>query len=917
VATDPQDIERDPYTEDPSTVIGRGSVPAATNPPLALSCTFAAHELVAERYEVVQFLGGGSMGEVYEANDTTLNLHVALKVIRPEIAADKRAVARFFREIQLARKVTHPNVCRIFDVGFHRSQNKIDADSEFPDAPFLTMELLRGETLADRLGRGGPMTTGEALPILQQVAAGLDAAHQAGVVHRDFKCGNVILVPAADSKRAVVTDFGLARTNAADDSTSGSISLVDEIVGTPEYMAPEQVKGLAATSAIDIYALGVAIYAMVTCHYPFKGDSSRETALMRLEEEPPAPHTYVADLDSTWETVILRCLARDPNDRFQCATDVVKALLGEASERTGTVTPSKYSALRFVRQHRAATLSVLGLLLLAVLFAAVPDLRHTLQNISIANGVPEDKQLAVLPFTALSGDRDDAAFARGLSETLTARLTKLTERHSLQVIPSTEIRSSKIDTVRQARQEFGVNLGLEGVVERSGPMVRVTYHLVDAKHARQLHGDTITAPASDPFSLQDAVATSVERALEIELQPQERSALTPPRTTEPVAYDFLLQGRGYLQEYIKPGNLENAISEFNHALELDANYAPAYAGLGEAYWYSYEGTRDPSWVNKATEACGRALQRDERSAQAHNCLGTVYQGTGKYELAALQFQRALDLEPTSDDAVRGLASAYAYLNKPAEAEETYRRAISLRPQYWRGYNMLGAFYYAHARYDDAAKMFRQVIALAPDNYRGYSNLGAMYLLQGRYADAIPLFERAVSIQPTADAYSNLGSTYFRLRHFPEAARTFVQAVKLNDRDYTMWGNLADAEERIPVKRSQAIADYKKAIAMAEQELQVNPRDTTVLSNLADYYSMVGNRDKALTSLAQSLALAPDDPSVSFKAAQVYEQLGDSNDAVKWLAQALKQGYSPTSARDDPALDTLRLDPRVQTLLQSR
>ena len=494
-------------------------------------------------------------------------------------------------------------------------------------------------------------------------------------------------------------------------------------------------------------------------------------------------------------------------------------------------------------------------------------------------------------------------------------MTKLTEKHALQVIPARELTNNRIETVRQARQEFGVNLGLEGSVQQSGSMLRVSYQLVDAKTLRQIRGDTITASVSDPFTLQDAVADSIVRALEIELQPNERTGLTADRTTQPSAYDFFLQGRGYLQEYPKTGNLESAFTEFNRALVLDANYAPAYAGLGEAYWYSYEGTRDPAWVNKATEACGRAVQLDERSAEAHICLGTVYQGTGKYELAALQFQRALEREPTSDDAVRGLASSYAQLNKPGEAEETYRRAIALRPQYWLGYNMLGAFYYAHARYDDAAKMFRQVVALAPDNYRGYSNLGAMYLYQGRYTEALPLFERAAAIQPTADAYSNLATTYFHLRQFPESAHTFEKAVSLNERSYVLWGNLADAEDRTHGRRAQAQEAYRKAISLAEKELQVNPRDTGVLGDLADYHSMLGKRAQALSYLRQALALGPGNASIKFQAAQVYVQLGDNNTAVRWLAEALKAGYSPTLVRDSPAMDNLRSDPRVQELLR--
>ncbi len=867
---------------------------------------FQPGDFIAGRYEVVRFVGRGAMGEVYEVNDTHLGEHVALKVLSSSISCNERAALRFRREIQLARKITHPNVCRIYDLGFHLKPSQAKQSDDFSPVAFFTMELLQGCTLSHRIYSAGRMKSAEALPLVEQLARGLDAAHNAGIVHRDFKCGNVMLVPPGDGKRAVITDFGLARTSATTDGDAGSISAVDEVVGTPDYMSPEQVRGDDATPASDIYALGLVIYAMVTGQLPFKGSSARQRALKRLEEKPVLPRHYVPELDRNWEKAILQCLTREPKDRPEHATDVVRIIHGETVGRGG---------LRSLL-HSRLFIGILAVLVLMTLPAIIPTIRKKLWNHPAPQPIAEAKQLAVLPFTAVNADEQTTAFAKGLSETLTTSLTRLTERHALQVIPASEVRSNRVENLPEARREFGVNLGLEGSVERSGPMVRVTYRLIDAQTARQLRGETLTALASDPFSLEDQVAASVARALELELNPQEQSILTPARTTEPAAYDFFLRGRGYLQDYQKPENLKSAISVLRHALELDAKYAPAYAGLGEAYWYKYEATRDTSWVNRATQACESAIQLDERSAEAHQCLGAVYQGTGKYELAALQFQRAFELDPTSDDAVRGLASSYASIGKTTEAEETYRRAISLRPQYWRGYNMLGAFYYGHARYNDAAKMFRQVIALAPDNYRGYSNLGAAYLIQSDYASAVPLFQRAVAIQPTADAYSNLATSYFYLRRFGDSASTFDEAVKLNNHNYVMWGNLANAEHRTPDRHGEALAAYQKAILFAEQQLQVNSRDAGLLGDLADYYSMLGDKSRAEEYITRALSYAPDNASVSFKAAQVYVQLGDSNRAVELLRKALAAGYPRTIVRDSPVMDPLRSDPRMQQMLRS-
>ncbi len=864
---------------------------------------FLPGQLIAQRYKIIQFIGRGAMGEVYEVRDTSLNENVALKVLCSDISLNERAGERFKREIQLARRVTHPNVCRIFDVGYHCERYP---EGTILEVTFFTMELLSGPTLSDRIHTTGRLSPLDALPLIEQLAAGMDAAHKAGIVHRDLKCGNIILVPGESGIRAVITDFGLARTSEQSEVDPGSISAADEIVGTPDYMSPEQVRAGTVTPASDIYSLGVVMYVMLTGELPFKGSTSRQRALMRLEQAPPSPRKYAPSLDSNWEAAILQCLAKDPEDRPQHATDVARIIRGKRINRNGKVASLPGS--------RSALVAIIAAIVLVSSLALVPAVRQKLWGGSIQPKVPESKQLAVLPFTAVNADEESLAFARGLGETLTARLTKLTEDHSLQVIPATEMRSNHVESLQQARREFGVNLGLEGSVERSGPMVRVTYHLIDAKNARQLRGETITRQASDAFALEDEVANSVARALEIQLATQGQSSLSPHRAAEPAAYDFYLQGRGYLQDFLKPENLESAITVFDHALELDGQYAPAYAGLGEAYWYRFETTRESAWVNKARGVCEKAVDVDAQSAQAHECLGMIYQGTGKYELAAQEFQRAFELEPTSDDAVRGLASAYASLGKPAEAEEAYRRSINLRPHYWRGYSMLGAFYFGQARYGEAAQMFQQVIALAPDNYRGYSNLGAVYVLEGRYSEAIPLFQRAGAIQPSADAYSNLATAYFHLRQFSEAARISAQAVELNDRDYVMWGNLADAEIRTPDKQADAAVAYKKAISLAEQELQVNPRDTRVLGNLADYYSMLGDKGPSLNYVQRALSLAPDDPAVRYNAAQVYEQLGDRDAAVQWLMKALNAGYPSTMVRDSPEMDNLRSDPRVKSRL---
>jgi serine/threonine protein kinase len=288
---------------------------------------FQAGDVVASRFRIVRYLARGGMGELYEAEDLELHERVALKTILSNFAANERSIQLFKREVHLARQVTHPNVCRIYDVFRHRVSG---AGGPAVEVVFLAMELLHGETLADKLRRDGRFETTEILPIARQMAAGLAAAHRVGVVHRDFKSHNVMLVkPNAPEQevRVVVTDFGLARRSADDGNTAFSLSFgADEISGTPAYMAPEQVEGGAVTPATDIYAFGVVLYELLTGVWPFMAETPMKMAIKRLQEPPPPPSVHLTGLDPRWEATILRCLARQPADRFANITEAVASL---------------------------------------------------------------------------------------------------------------------------------------------------------------------------------------------------------------------------------------------------------------------------------------------------------------------------------------------------------------------------------------------------------------------------------------------------------------------------------------------------------------------------------------------------------------------------------------------------------------
>jgi serine/threonine protein kinase len=298
---------------------------ALDHPPLGASplpfpptTSLVLGELLANRFEILSHLGSGGMGEVYEAEDRDLQTRIALKVIRPDVAETPGAIARFRREISLARQVTHRSICRVFD--FFPSAKT----SHGRTVDFLTMELLHGETLSKYITRQSPVPLSEAQPILNQLAAGLDAAHQARVLHRDLKGSNVLLTTDAQGLRAVITDFGLARTHRTDDSPHSTSTVA---AGTPLYMSPEQLEGGELTPASDLYSLGVLMYEMATGLPPYEGQSPLQVVVRRVKEErPPAPSSIYPQIDPGWEAAIMRCLAYNPNDRFNNATELAEAI---------------------------------------------------------------------------------------------------------------------------------------------------------------------------------------------------------------------------------------------------------------------------------------------------------------------------------------------------------------------------------------------------------------------------------------------------------------------------------------------------------------------------------------------------------------------------------------------------------------
>jgi tetratricopeptide (TPR) repeat protein len=443
--------------------------------------------------------------------------------------------------------------------------------------------------------------------------------------------------------------------------------------------------------------------------------------------------------------------------------------------------------------------------------------------------------------------------------------------------------------------------------------VTVNYLLQDAQTGKTLGGDSVTVPAADVFAVESHVEEGTAKALELKLRPEEETALKVHGTATPDAYNHYLQARGYLVDYTKADNVENAILMSREALKLDDHFGAARASLGEAYWRKYAITKDQHLTEQARQECESAITLGNAGAAGHICLGLVYGGTGRYSESAAQYQLAVQLEPGNESAAIGLASMLEHQGAVNDAEAAYQRVIDAHPQSYFAYNAMGGFYYRRSEYDKATQMFQKVTQLAPENYAGYVNLGGTYNDVGHFLEAIEPLKKSISLRPSYAGYTNLGTSYMGLHKLKESADAYQEAVKLDPKQYVTWGNMASAQNYSGAKEKAQIS-YGKAIELASEELKVNPHDIDILTDLAVYYSSVGNKEEAIKYLGQALQYGHSEKETLASAAQVYNQLGDIGLALEWMSKAIDAGYSARKFQDLVAFQNLVDNPRYQEIV---
>jgi serine/threonine-protein kinase len=823
-------------------------------------------------YGIVAAIGAGAMGEVYLAQDTRLDRKVALKLLPSYFTMDEERVRRFQQEARAASALNHPNIITIHEIGQVRERH------------FIAIEFIDGETLRAPLSRSR-FSLGATLDVATQVASALVAAHKAGIVHRDIKPENIMV--RRDDGIVKVLDFGLVKLTETpaqhipDSAVATRLVKTDAgvVMGTVSYMSPEQARGVSVDARTDIWSLGVLIYEMVAGRLPFAGETASDVIASILKTEPPSVTRLVPEAPAELERIVLKTLAKDREERYQTAKDLLidlkrlkqrldveaeiertsapesgrtnavsttrdgqgvvgtvhhsAALTGGLSKVTQSSSSAEY-VVSEIKRHKVAALVVLAAL--AVTFtAAFAYLSYR------GSRLPGITSVAVLPFMNANGDPEIEYLSDGVSESLINSLSQLPQLKVIARSSSFRYKGKDVDP-QEVAKALGVEAIVTGRVTQRGDSLMISTELVDARDRTQIWGAQYNRKLTDLVSLQAEIAREIVEKLKLKVSGEEK-ALAKHYTESSEAYQLYLKGRFYWNKRT-PDGIKKSIEYFNQAIEKDPGFALAYAGLADSYLVPANPQPPREKMPRAKAAAMRALELDETLAEAHTSLGRVL--------------ATYDWDWTS-------------------SENEYKRAIELNPRY----------------------------AIA---HQWYS--GSLELLD-RSNEAIAERKRAAELDPLSLTINfALGMNFYYARNYDQAIEQFQKTLELDQ-------NFPPARTYLPAAYEQkgmydkAIAEFKNATS-----LQGGSESSMATAGLGHVYAVSGKKDEAEAVLNRLKQLSAHEYVSAVSIALIYSGLGEKDQAFAWLEEGYKErSFQMQGLKKEPRWDSLRSDPRFQDLLR--
>jgi TolB-like protein/Tfp pilus assembly protein PilF len=763
----------------------------------------------AGRYQIVEKLGKGGMGKVYRAFDKKLNEDVALKLIKPEIASDQKTIERFSNELKLARKISHRNVGRMYEL------------MEEEGVHFITMEFISGEDLKSLIRRAGPLNIGKTIIIAKQACEGLSEAHRLGIVHRDLKPQNIMIDKQGNAR---IMDFGIARSHEAEGITDTGV-----IIGTPKYMSPEQVEGKEIDKRSDIYSLGVILFEVVTGRVPFEGDTPLSIALKTKAEEPPDPREINAQIPEDLSRIILRCMKKDKEERYQSAEDAFFDLrkLEEGMPITDTVQLGKkkkrkrYSFRAFLRElrkrkiiHTLAAFIAGGMLMvefvhwvlidhyhfpkqslditiatticallctliwrwfrgaakkprrfkvellaipLVILVTVFLDVRFFLQmgepeqiGLETAEEMRWENSIAVLLFEDLSPKRDKDYICEGMTDDIITKLSGLIPQ--LKVISKRSVVrfKDKEKDISEIGNELGVATILESSLQIEENRIRVISKLINVVNGVVLWSNTFDRELRSVFEVQDEISMAIAKALKVRLVDDRIQTFKAREPTDVEAYKYYQLGNHFERKYrdsSKEEDFKVGVEMFDKAIEIDRHYALVYWGLGNIYEAHFVKEDNKKDLDLMLRAYEKAYEINPNLAEANLGLGWAYFYKEDLDKSYQFFKRALEIDSNNPSINFYVGSFLRSIGLYPQAIEYYSRAIELDPLNITSHWLRAVCYWYIGEFEEAAIYIKRALEIEPDNVRLYLVYARQLIMMKMYEQAEKEIEKAEKLKP--------------------------------------------------------------------------------------------------------------------------------------------------------------------------